>query len=55
MNMDFLSITNEQLNTSKHEFWKTYYNDELANIVYDRWIQDFEKFNFDKFSYKINI
>lgn len=48
-------FTLPKLNNTKHEFWKTYYNDELANIVYDKWAQDFEKFNFDKFSYKLKI
>lgn len=40
------------LNKSNHDFWKTYYNDELAEIIYEKWEEDFINLKFDKYSYK---
>lgn len=40
------------LNKSEHDNWKSYYTDELAEIVYNKWILDFKNFGFDKNSYK---
>lgn len=45
-------LTLPHLNKSKHDFWKTYYNDEMAEIVYEKWKDDFVNLNFDKYSFK---
>ena len=42
-----------KLNVSKHDFWKNYYDDEMAEIVYHHLKIDFDFFNFSKNSYKI--
>jgi chondroitin 4-sulfotransferase 11 len=47
---DLISLPH--LNKSKHDFWKTYYNDDLAEIVYEKWEEDFINLKFDKYSYK---
>lgn len=45
-------LTLPHLNKSKHDFWKTYYNDEMAEIIYEKWKDDFVNLNFDKYSFK---
>lgn len=45
-------LTLPHLNKSKHDFWKTYYNDEMAGIIYEKWKDDFINLNFDKYSFK---
>jgi len=35
-----------KLNSSKHEYYTTYYNAELKNMVYDIYYKDIELFNY---------
>ena len=35
-------------NNTKHEHYKTYYNKESSDIVYNRYKKDFKKFNYKK-------
>lgn len=42
-----------RLNVSKHDFWKNYYDDDMAEIVYHYFKKDFDFFDFQKNSYKI--
>jgi len=42
----------QHLNKTSHKDYREYYNDELANIVYKVYEEDFEEFGYDKNSYK---
>ena len=44
--------TLEWFNKSDHGDWRSYYDDEIAEIVYENWKKDFINFNYDKNSYK---
>ena len=41
-----------KLNTTKHENYKLYYNENLANIIYNRFRKDFVQFNYERDSWK---
>lgn len=38
----------ETLNTTKHSHWRDYYTEELKEIVYNRFEEDFKNFNYEK-------
>ena len=53
--LDFLKVTDKKVskkNTSSHGRWQTYYDQELADVVYDVYKGDFEQLNYDKDSWK---
>ena len=43
---------NEQKNTEDSNYWKKYYNQRLADLVYYNYINNFEFFGYDKNSWK---
>jgi hypothetical protein len=43
---------NEQINTENPDYWKKYYNQRLADLVYYNYVNNFELFGYDKNSWK---
>jgi hypothetical protein len=43
-----ISLKNTKYNASRHESWETYYTDELREIVFDRYQEDFNRFGYKK-------
>ena len=47
-----IKLTDKKINITPHSDFRDYYNDEVAEIVYNHWKKDFIELNFDKDSYK---
>lgn len=45
-----VSSPGKKLNPSHHDDYRTYYTDELAEIVYKQHSEDFDRFSYDRFS-----
>ena len=40
-------FTNTRYNTTKHDSWEKYYTDEMREIVYEKYKEDYERFGYD--------
>jgi hypothetical protein len=43
----------ETHNRSNHDDWRSYYDDDLASIVYEKHREDFDRFSYDRNSYRL--
>lgn len=43
----------ETHNKSNHDDWRSYYDDDLASIVYEKHREDFDRFSYDRNSYRL--
>jgi len=41
-------FTDTRFNETKHDPWETYYTEELREIVYERYQEDFERFSYER-------
>lgn len=51
-NIEKNGFTKEYSDQVERKFWKTFYNQELADLVYEKTKSDFETYNYDKNSWK---
>jgi len=49
----FLAADLETHNKSNHDDWRSYYDDDLASIVYEKHREDFDRFSYDRNSYRL--
>jgi hypothetical protein len=46
-----LQFPEKRVNVTEHDDWRLHYTPEIADIVYQHWKVDFDKFDYDKDSY----